>query len=360
GNRMRGTLFGDQIQAFEEALRYLVEYDISIAPIRFIDEKWRTELDQFPYQMTFGSRAVIQPVHPELGPVLPNYQLIATIPRAIVPDERYGRKNLGELKLEMEDEKACCDQPLTISLWNDLTAPRYFDRLQNWAETFQAIGFRATKPHTRRAKQHLIQNAELEKVNAYPGCSNCWNRTNLPLQKRYSCSACSKKECICTERATFKFEASDDTGTMAFTTFNNDTERLFRKTAAEIYAIKEARSSEKNVQEETFAETPESPQQTSESLKRKKSSGKSPMEYGAEENVSELPLSEIGAKKKLCFGGMTPKKHNRGQNPRISLGKDHYEDVSDTLEPEQKQSTPVIVKTENVKKSSTESNTKAN
>lgn len=86
-----------------------------------------------------------------------------------------------------------------------------------------------------------IGNAELEKVNAYTGCLNCWRkRTNLPLQKRYPCPACSHKECICTERTTFKFEASDGTGTMAFTTFNDDTERLFRKTAAEIYAIKEA------------------------------------------------------------------------------------------------------------------------
>uniref|UniRef100_A0A803L3P5 Uncharacterized protein n=1 Tax=Chenopodium quinoa TaxID=63459 RepID=A0A803L3P5_CHEQI len=59
GNRMRGTLFGDQIETFEEALQYLVE-------------------------------TVIQPVHPELGLVLPNYQPIATIPRAVDPDERYG------------------------------------------------------------------------------------------------------------------------------------------------------------------------------------------------------------------------------------------------------------------------------
>uniref|UniRef100_A0A803MXM3 Replication factor A C-terminal domain-containing protein n=1 Tax=Chenopodium quinoa TaxID=63459 RepID=A0A803MXM3_CHEQI len=279
---MRGTLFGDQIEAFEDALQYIGEYDISAAPIRFIDEKWRTEIDQFPYQMTFGSRTVIQPIHPELGPVLPDYKPLASIPRAIDPDEKYD--------------------------------PKYFDKLSNWAETFKVIGFRALKPNTRRGfsmnsgmstrivyepkgnratvlsdwanlfyqrvvdrqarvleirypsenrkilsiaelKQKkpsntlqeevlwievTIENAELEKVNAYTGCSNCWKRTNLPLQKRYSCAACSNKECISTERITFKFEARDDTGTMAFTTFNDDTERLFRKTAATIYAIKEA------------------------------------------------------------------------------------------------------------------------
>ncbi|XP_021719159.1 uncharacterized protein LOC110686859 [Chenopodium quinoa] len=98
---MRGTLFGDQIEAFEDALQYLGEYDISAATIKFIDEKWRTDLDQFPYQMTFGSRTVIQPVDPELGPVLPNYQLIAAIPRAVDPDERY---DVVGVVLYVEDE----------------------------------------------------------------------------------------------------------------------------------------------------------------------------------------------------------------------------------------------------------------
>ncbi|XP_021773361.1 uncharacterized protein LOC110737310 [Chenopodium quinoa] len=87
GNKMRGTLFSDQIEAFEEALQYLGAYEISAAPIKFIDKKWRTELDQFPYQMTFGSKTVIQPVHPELGPILPNYQPIASIPRAVDPNK---------------------------------------------------------------------------------------------------------------------------------------------------------------------------------------------------------------------------------------------------------------------------------
>ncbi|XP_021741231.1 probable replication factor A 73 kDa subunit isoform X1 [Chenopodium quinoa] len=332
GNRMRGTLFGDQIEAFEEALQYLGEYDISAAPIKFIEEKWRTELDQFPYQMAFGSRTMIQPVHPELGPIMPNYQPIASIPRTVDPDEKYdivgvvlyveeeprkieardGKRESFVREIVVTDES--CDQPLTISLWNDLTAPKFFEKLPNWAEAFQVIGFRALKPYTRRGfsmnsgmstriiykpegdrarelsdwanlfhqkildrqtrvlevkypgenkkivsiaelrrkkpsntiQEELlwievtIQNAELEKVHAYTGCSNCWKRTNLPLQKHYSCTSCYKKECICTERTTFKFEASDGTGTMAFTNFNDDTERLFRRSAAETYAIKEA------------------------------------------------------------------------------------------------------------------------
>ncbi|XP_021755611.1 uncharacterized protein LOC110720849 isoform X4 [Chenopodium quinoa] len=168
GNRMRGTLFGDQIEAFDEALQYLGEYDISAAPIKFIDEKWRTELDQFPYQMTFGSRTVIQPVHPELGPILPNYRPIASIPRAVDPDEkndvvgvvlfveeeprkveaRDGKRESWVREIVITDQS--CDRSLTISMWNDLTAGKYFDKLPTWAEAFKVIGFTALKPYTRR------------------------------------------------------------------------------------------------------------------------------------------------------------------------------------------------------------------
>ncbi|XP_021719156.1 replication protein A 70 kDa DNA-binding subunit B-like isoform X1 [Chenopodium quinoa] len=372
-----------------------------------------------------------------------------------------------------------CDQPLSISLWNDLTEARYFDGLKNWADSFQVIGFRALKPYTRRGfsmnssmstriiyepkgerarvlqdwvklfhqkivdRQAMlldvrypcenknivsiadlkrrnpsntmqeeilwievtIQNADLEKVNAYTGCSNCSKRSNLPLQKRFSCSSCSNKESIFTERATFKFEARDNTGSMAFTTFNNDTERLFRKTAAEIYAIKEEGdydsfktiqnmlssipfyiqvgptlhlaqnnvlewalksvelkddpntqevtdqtqgtnetqvpkimtemqssepfiptpnlkiSSMNHLQQETFTEEPESPQQTFEMNKQTKSAGKRPMETKAEQDTSQLLRSQPAAKKKLCFGGMSPQKRTKTQGHTKSLGR---------------------------------------
>ncbi|XP_021739398.1 uncharacterized protein LOC110705776 [Chenopodium quinoa] len=235
---------------------------------------------------------------------------------------------------------------------------------------------------------------------------------------------------------------------MAFTTFNDDTERLFRKTAAEIYAIKESddhnafktiqdllsstpfyikvgptwhlgqnnvlewtlraielkenphtqeaeqlsagyfsqekdasekvpentiesgnsepfiptpnlkKNSDKHTQEEPYTETLDTPQQSIESLKRKKSLGKSPMEFESEESESQVPLSQVGAKKKLCFGGMTTKKDTAGQNPTIPLAKDRVEDVAEPLGSEHRQTTPIIVKTEKVNKPSVESATK--
>ncbi|XP_021774140.1 uncharacterized protein LOC110738079 isoform X1 [Chenopodium quinoa] len=289
-----------------------------------------------------------------------------------------------------------------------------------------------------------IQNADLEKVNTYTGCSNCSKRSNLPLQKRFSCSSCSNKESICTERATFKFEARDDTGSMAFTTFNNDTERLFRKSAAEIYAIKEEGdydsfktiqnmlssipfyiqvgptlhlaqnnvlewalksvelkddpntqeatdqtqgtnetqvpkimtemqssepfiptpnlkiSSMNNSQQETFTEKPESAQQTSEMNKQTKSAGKRPMETEAEQDTSKLLESQPAAKKKLCFGGMSPQKQTKTQGHTKYQGRGNVQDVAELTETDQKQTTPITVKIEKNKKSSTEPATDGN
>ncbi|XP_021713779.1 replication protein A 70 kDa DNA-binding subunit D-like isoform X2 [Chenopodium quinoa] len=473
GNRMRGTLFGDQIEAFDEALQYLGEYDISAAPIKFIDEKWRTELDQFPYQMTFGSRTVIQPVHPELGPILPNYRPIASIPRAVDPDEKYdvvgvvlfveeeprkveardGKRESWVREIVITDQS--CDRSLTISMWNDLTAGNYFDKLPTWAEAFKVIGFTALKPYTRRGfsmnsamstriiyepegeearvvsdwanlfHQRLVdrqarvldvrypsenkkivsiaelkqkKDAELEKVNAYTSCSNCCKRTNLPMQKRYSCSSCLNKECICTERMItthsrpFKTYSAahrsilklDLLGTWVRTMFwsyphTQEAEQLSagyfsqEKDASEkvpentiesgnsepfIPTPNLKKNSDKHTQEEPYTETLDTPQQSIKSLKRKKSLGKSPMEFESEESESQVPLSQVGAKKKLCFGGMTTKKDTAGQNPTIPLAKDRVEDVAEPLGSEHRQTTPIIVKTEKVNKPSVESATK--
>uniref|UniRef100_A0A803MY44 Replication factor A C-terminal domain-containing protein n=1 Tax=Chenopodium quinoa TaxID=63459 RepID=A0A803MY44_CHEQI len=83
-----------------------------------------------------------------------------------------------------------------------------------------------------------IPNGELDKVNAYTGCSICSKRTTVPVGTPFYCNVCRKSDCVSADRVTFKFEATDDTGTMSFTTFNDDTEKLFGKSASEICSIK--------------------------------------------------------------------------------------------------------------------------
>ncbi|XP_021751443.1 replication protein A 70 kDa DNA-binding subunit B-like [Chenopodium quinoa] len=83
-----------------------------------------------------------------------------------------------------------------------------------------------------------VQEPDLDRVNAYVGCYGCSKRTNLRVGTPFPCSICKKGDSISAHRVTFKFDATDGTGTMAFTAFNDDTERLFRKSATEIYNIK--------------------------------------------------------------------------------------------------------------------------
>lgn len=39
--------------------------------------------------MSFGRHTVIQPADPEAGPVLPNYQCLASIPRVVNHDDKF-------------------------------------------------------------------------------------------------------------------------------------------------------------------------------------------------------------------------------------------------------------------------------
>ncbi|XP_021757957.1 uncharacterized protein LOC110722992 [Chenopodium quinoa] len=83
-----------------------------------------------------------------------------------------------------------------------------------------------------------IPEADLQRVNAYIGCLGCGKRTHLALGTRFPCISCKKSDATAVHKVTFKFEAIDASGTMSFTTFNDDTEKLFRKTAVEIWEMK--------------------------------------------------------------------------------------------------------------------------
>lgn len=92
---MRGALFGDQIEAYKDAFVHKGEYEIADAPIRHADPQWKKSEEELDFQMTFGRQTVIQPVNVEAGPILPDYQSIASIPRAGDPDDRYGNKQVS-------------------------------------------------------------------------------------------------------------------------------------------------------------------------------------------------------------------------------------------------------------------------
>ncbi|XP_021775584.1 replication protein A 70 kDa DNA-binding subunit B-like [Chenopodium quinoa] len=275
--------------------------------------------------MTIGRQTVIQRLDSETGPIVPKYQPLFTIPRAVDPDGRY---DVVAIVLFVEDQPQMIpnirgrdspvreiyqERPITISAWNDL-AGKECDALCTWAEKFNVIGFTALKsrmtkatgfslnttmstriihepkgdkadvlrewakmypqmllgrqekvlnvryPNTvknvvtiaeLRARKaiHTMQNEiarikvtipepEMERLNAYVGCQGCGKRTNIPVGTSFPCNACRKRDSVSSHRVIFKFECSDESGTMTFTTFNDATEKLFRKSSTEIFNIK--------------------------------------------------------------------------------------------------------------------------
>ncbi|XP_021756072.1 uncharacterized protein LOC110721230 [Chenopodium quinoa] len=315
-NRMRCALFGDQIEAYEDVLKPSGQYEISKAPISPVDDQYKFNLEELPYQMTVGQQTIIQRLNPESGPIEPKYQPLSTIPRSPDPNARFdivgvilfveeaprlipNTRGRDSPVREISITDTSQDHAMTISAWNDLTG-KPCDAMMNWAEKFNVVGFTALKTrHTRgftlnttmstriilnpkgaRAdmlhRQERILNvsypgtekkvvtiaelrnkkaanatpdeiawirvtipeADLQRVNAYIGCLGCGKRTHLSLGTRFPCISCKKSNATAVHKVTFKFEAIDASGTMSFTTFNDDTEKLFRKTAAEIWEMK--------------------------------------------------------------------------------------------------------------------------
>ena len=87
---MRGTLFGDQVESYKEALVYNGVYEISNAPIKPVDTRYRTAPGLLEYEMGFGRRTIIQPFGESGGTVTPNYICLGQIPRAASEAERFG------------------------------------------------------------------------------------------------------------------------------------------------------------------------------------------------------------------------------------------------------------------------------
>ncbi|KNA04295.1 hypothetical protein SOVF_200970, partial [Spinacia oleracea] len=165
GNRMCAALFGNQIDVYKEAIEHLGSYEIANATIKPSDEYWKAKDAKYGllgYQMSFGSQAVIQRINAESGPILPDYQCLATIPRMYDPTDRF---DVVAVVLYLEEE--------------------------------------ARKVTEFEQREYLV------------------------------------REIVVTDhRITFTFVASDGTGTMECTSFTEDSEKLFKMTAADTFRMK--------------------------------------------------------------------------------------------------------------------------
>ncbi|KAH9605771.1 hypothetical protein KSS87_012336 [Heliosperma pusillum] len=89
GNKMRRTLFGDQIEAFTDALVYNGIYEVANAPIKTIQEQYRRDPTELPYTMTFGRQTLVRSTSSVPGPVLPAYQCISQIPKTANSSDKF-------------------------------------------------------------------------------------------------------------------------------------------------------------------------------------------------------------------------------------------------------------------------------
>ncbi|XP_074296490.1 replication protein A 70 kDa DNA-binding subunit B-like [Silene latifolia] len=165
GNKMKGTLFGDQVEGFKDALVYNGMYEISNAPISAYAEKWRNNPSDLNYQMGFGRQTVVTPLDTETGPPEPAYQCFAQLPRVADRNAKFdvlgvvlfveggARKVIvGQDREYTVREIVLADhsnpQPLTIFAWNDL-AEDECTLLRTGPRQFKIVGITALKvsPH---------------------------------------------------------------------------------------------------------------------------------------------------------------------------------------------------------------------
>ncbi|XP_021740142.1 replication protein A 70 kDa DNA-binding subunit B-like [Chenopodium quinoa] len=159
GNRIRGTLFENEVHSFKGILELGREYEIANAPLRVVDEKWKTREDDC--QMTFGGNTSIQPLQSEAGPVLPKYTPIASIPRTSSKSERFDAigvilymeqvrqiKTASGASMDVREVMITDDsiyQPLILSLWGGLAIDGC-EKLAAWASIPLIAGFTYMRP----------------------------------------------------------------------------------------------------------------------------------------------------------------------------------------------------------------------
>ncbi|XP_074295819.1 replication protein A 70 kDa DNA-binding subunit B-like isoform X2 [Silene latifolia] len=161
GIKMRGILFGEQIELYKDALVYSGVYEISNAPIKICQEEWRKGLTDLMHQMGFNHQTGIRPLNIGSGPIQPQYQNISQIPKVSNAADRYDivgivlfveeephsittkqGKDYTVRELAIVDHST--ERPLLISAWNDL-AHTECDLLLSKATKLQIVGFTALK-----------------------------------------------------------------------------------------------------------------------------------------------------------------------------------------------------------------------
>ncbi|XP_074295401.1 uncharacterized protein LOC141623219 isoform X3 [Silene latifolia] len=262
GNKMKGTLFGDQIAGHEEALVYNGVYEIANAPIRPTQLQYRRDPTEVAYTIGFGGKTLIRPLSSAPGPFLSDYQCVSQIPKTATPYDIFGQLRKEKLHVRLLQNKAVgtllgrFSSPiigtfpvvaftalrvtthrgfsLTTTMSTSITTSPTGDKvvaLTKWKTqnkeslselqarirrvrdpnalihvvTLNALKSKKARSTLRDERYRLkvtVENASLQKVNAYLGCSNCGKRSVYLAGESFRCETCTKEGVVSEPRAT--------------------------------------------------------------------------------------------------------------------------------------------------------------
>uniref|UniRef100_A0A803NAV3 Replication factor A C-terminal domain-containing protein n=1 Tax=Chenopodium quinoa TaxID=63459 RepID=A0A803NAV3_CHEQI len=292
-NRMKMTLFGDQILAYWDIISFRGNYEIADVVIRNLDAQWRAKEDGIPFHLSLGSKTIIRSFDPKAKSFYPRYQTLASIPSIPVDDDRHEEprsimtssnketsvrdlvvidhsdpfKVIGITTLRpitrqgfslestmstfiLKDPQG--DKAEALAEWAKRHRCMLINEQQRIREAFNPIAERTVTTIGRlKAKKSAITlpqevfwlnvvttDIEFERLRAYIGCSHCGKRTYIALGTVYSCKACSRKDIHASYRTTITFNVSDGSGSLVLTAFTDVCDKLFRIPIQEIYEMK--------------------------------------------------------------------------------------------------------------------------
>uniref|UniRef100_A0A803N651 Uncharacterized protein n=1 Tax=Chenopodium quinoa TaxID=63459 RepID=A0A803N651_CHEQI len=245
GNRIRGTLFENEVESFKGILELSREYEIANAPLRAVNEKWKTREDDC--QMTFGGNTTIQPLQAEAGPVLPKYIPIASIPSTISKSERFDVIGVILYMEQVRQVKTASGASIDVrevvitddrsrdkkSYISDLMAKVLLIREPSVDRIITTIGELELKKLTDTMQEERIwleakiPEPDVRKIIAYIGCDNCGRRCEELAGETFKCSSYPNKVCTATARVNYTFTITDGTGELKLTAFGAECEKLF-------------------------------------------------------------------------------------------------------------------------------------
>ncbi|KMS97346.1 hypothetical protein BVRB_6g155910 [Beta vulgaris subsp. vulgaris] len=252
GNTMRGALFENQIDEFENVFKHEHEYEIANAPLKPVVGRYATRPDDC--QMSFGGQTSIQPVDPtaEIVYHLPTFQLMLShtpmTKTTALPSNHKGF-SLSTSMATMFNRNPPGERADALRKWAAEKREVVADRLARVVVvrnppdhiailTLEEI--KKKKPENTLQEEKcwvrvIIPEPDRSRIVPYIGCNNCGKRVESECGESFTCKFCGKEKCIAIPRITFKFDACDDTDEMTFTAFTQKCEVLFKQPATDIY-----------------------------------------------------------------------------------------------------------------------------